>query len=238
MQRLILWQTPQGRYAATDRNLFTGRCCSQKLLDNTSCFLTGRFLISSNPQPRSRSCWVHAGSRAAESRAPSPGRKHDCMAGSAPWLGWWSRINPSASFGLILVPPLHHTLPSATGDASPYFGHKQKRNTWVYFLIPLESASYRTVILLGILAFVAFRTHRYTPELRALHQTEKLYIFPVSPRFCIEEKIWTGYQISIAVVLSYRWLQHPSIHHPSLSRRVGREGKRPLHLQSHYPLDE
>lgn len=54
------------RYAATARNLFTGWCCSRNLLDNTSCFLTGWLLISSNWQPPPLSCCVCAERRAAE----------------------------------------------------------------------------------------------------------------------------------------------------------------------------
>lgn len=85
--------------------------------------------------------------------------------------------------------PLLHTLTSATGDTCPYFGHKQKRNTRVYFLIPLESASYRIVMLLGIFDSVALRKRGYTPELIGLLQTEKLYIIPVSSKYCIEGKL-------------------------------------------------
>lgn len=88
----ILWQTLQGRSAATDRSLFVGWCCSRKLLDSTACLLTGWLLMSSNWQPGAGAA-AGRGSQVArlpraEPRALSPGGTHGCTAASAP-------LNPS-----------------------------------------------------------------------------------------------------------------------------------------------
>lgn len=135
-----LWQTPRERYAATDRNLFMGWCCSQNLLDNTSCFLTGWLLISSNWQPPPRSCCVCAESRAAERlRQGLSLLAESTIAWLALSLAWLLvQKQPEGSFWSIFAfrvhSPLQHTLTSATGDTFPYSGHELKINTCIYYL--------------------------------------------------------------------------------------------------------